>query len=64
MSNDLHKSTDLINGGAKTCLCDAGAVSLGSLASKKDSELLEGVSPFECLASVGRQVYQIWRDSG
>lgn len=55
-------SVELISGRTETGLCEAGApagVSLGSLASEKDSAPLEGVFPFECLPSVGVQSGQI-----
>lgn len=52
----MPKSTELVSGGAKTGLGDA-EVPVGQSATEKDSEILEGVSPFERPSSVGRQAY-------
>ena len=57
----MPKSSELVSGGAKTGLGDA-EVPGGQLASEKDSELLEGVSPFERPSSMGRQAYRTGGD--
>lgn len=57
----MPKSTELVSGGAKTGLGDA-EVPVGQSATEKDSELLEGVSPFERPSSMGRQAYRTGGD--
>ena len=53
----MPKSTELKSVGAKTGLVDAG-VPVRESASEKDSDLFEGVSPFEHPFSVGREACQ------